>query len=368
MSPDIVGRMRPPRLASAPASPSLGELYFDSGTDILYYWNGTAWVSGGSGSGGGGATMAARMYRNAAFPLVAGSQIVPIDAISYDTSGLASTANGRINIAVSGYYQVDAECSYASTVANQSVIVGIQKNGNVLVAQGSAMWGTVVGNQMLASVADVVQLNAGDYLQLWVSINGGTPSLAVGNAYANYLSVALLASLPGAVGATTPARAYRNTALNTSAGYNKISVDTISSDPGGNISVTNGRYTCPATGTYQVNAAVSIIAAASQLYFASIYRNGAEVTRGDRVATGVAATFSLTLNDIIQCNAGDYLELYVYDQSGAHALSTSAAENYLSVVQVGNLSATPASTACARMGRQAAFPVTTSSQKIPLVS
>jgi len=212
MSPDIVGRMRPPRLASAPASPSLGELYFDSGTDILYYWNGTAWVSGGSGSGGGGATMAARMYRNAAFPLVAGSQIVPIDAISYDTSGLASTANGRINIAVSGYYQIDAECSYASTVANQSVIVGIQKNGNVLVAQGSAMWGTVVGNQMLASVADVVQLNAGDYLQLWVSINGGTPSLAVGNAYANYLSVALLASLPGAVGATTPARAYRNAA------------------------------------------------------------------------------------------------------------------------------------------------------------
>jgi len=62
MSPDIVGRMRPPRLASAPASPSLGELYFDSGTDILYYWSGTAWVSGGSGSGGGGgATIAPRV-------------------------------------------------------------------------------------------------------------------------------------------------------------------------------------------------------------------------------------------------------------------------------------------------------------------
>src|SRR6516162_4174532 len=109
--PDIVGRLRPPRLSAAPSSPSLGELYFDSGTDILYYWNGTAWVSGGSGSGGGGgATMAARAYRNGAQTISAsGYTRVPLDVGSYDTSGMYQAASSRMVASVAGYYQVDAE-------------------------------------------------------------------------------------------------------------------------------------------------------------------------------------------------------------------------------------------------------------------
>jgi hypothetical protein len=43
--PDVLGRLRPPRLAGAPASPAVGELYYDTGTSILYWWNGTAWQS-----------------------------------------------------------------------------------------------------------------------------------------------------------------------------------------------------------------------------------------------------------------------------------------------------------------------------------
>lgn len=48
--PEIVGRLRPPRLASAPASPAYGEMYYDTGANILYWWNGTAWVSGSGGT------------------------------------------------------------------------------------------------------------------------------------------------------------------------------------------------------------------------------------------------------------------------------------------------------------------------------
>lgn len=44
---DILGTLRPPRLPSAgkPASPAKGELYFDTDTNVLYWWSGTAWVS-----------------------------------------------------------------------------------------------------------------------------------------------------------------------------------------------------------------------------------------------------------------------------------------------------------------------------------
>jgi hypothetical protein len=50
--PEFTGRLRTPRLSSAPASPVVGEMYYDTTTNILYWWNGTAWISA---SGGGGA-------------------------------------------------------------------------------------------------------------------------------------------------------------------------------------------------------------------------------------------------------------------------------------------------------------------------
>lgn len=43
--PEIVGRLRTPRLANAPTSPALGEVYYDTGTNTLYWWNGTSWIS-----------------------------------------------------------------------------------------------------------------------------------------------------------------------------------------------------------------------------------------------------------------------------------------------------------------------------------
>jgi len=50
--PDVVGRLRPPRLAGAPASPAVGELYYNTGNNTLYYWNGTAWAGAGVGASG----------------------------------------------------------------------------------------------------------------------------------------------------------------------------------------------------------------------------------------------------------------------------------------------------------------------------
>jgi microcystin-dependent protein len=46
------GRIRPPNLSVAPSSPAVGELYYDTGSNILYYWNGTVWMPAGSQIGG----------------------------------------------------------------------------------------------------------------------------------------------------------------------------------------------------------------------------------------------------------------------------------------------------------------------------
>ena len=43
LMPEVVGRLRTPRLSTAPASPQTGELYYDTDDNVLYVWNGTAW-------------------------------------------------------------------------------------------------------------------------------------------------------------------------------------------------------------------------------------------------------------------------------------------------------------------------------------
>lgn len=48
--PEFPGRLRTPRLPSAPSSPAPGEMYYDTGTSTLYWWNGTAWTSASGGS------------------------------------------------------------------------------------------------------------------------------------------------------------------------------------------------------------------------------------------------------------------------------------------------------------------------------
>ena len=51
--PDVVGRLKTPRLSGAPSSPTVGELYYNTATNILYWWNGTTWVSASGGAAGG---------------------------------------------------------------------------------------------------------------------------------------------------------------------------------------------------------------------------------------------------------------------------------------------------------------------------
>ena len=48
---DFLGRLRTPRLTPAPSAPVVGELYYDTATNLLYFWNGSVWVSAAGGTG-----------------------------------------------------------------------------------------------------------------------------------------------------------------------------------------------------------------------------------------------------------------------------------------------------------------------------
>jgi hypothetical protein len=279
--------------------------------------------------------MAARAYRNAAVTITAGPWIlVPVDTISFDTSGMVKTASGVITCPVAGYYQVEGEAAIGGTTTGQTQ-AAIFKNGSPVsigVGYASASGGAQ------PTVSDVIQCNAGDNLDLRVAVAGGSPTLPGTSPIYNYLSVALLASLPGAVGPNTAARAHRSAAgYTTTAGtWTKVPLDVTDLNPGGAMDTT-GRYTCPATGTYQVNGQIRFSSvSANQQLGVSIYKNGTvKVAEGGMATAGASGDEGATVSDLVQCNAGDYLELFAYG-SGAQSLVLNAADNYLSCVLVGN--------------------------------
>jgi len=43
--PKITGTLILPMLASAPASPQAGQVYYDTTTNMINFYNGTAWIA-----------------------------------------------------------------------------------------------------------------------------------------------------------------------------------------------------------------------------------------------------------------------------------------------------------------------------------
>jgi len=43
--PEFPGTLKPPRLASAPAGPVVGQMYYDTTLNQLRWWNGTTWTN-----------------------------------------------------------------------------------------------------------------------------------------------------------------------------------------------------------------------------------------------------------------------------------------------------------------------------------
>ncbi len=130
------------------------------------------------------------------------------------------------------------------------------------------------------------------------------------------------------------ARAYRNTDQTgfPDAVTTKVQLNAESYDPNNNFdSTTNYRYTVPVTGYYQVNGCVNFTGTTPITSFATIYKNGAEISRGTQ---GIIVSFSaVVVSDILYFTANDYLELYAYVDvtSGTGTINGGAIFTYLSV-------------------------------------
>jgi|LakMenE01Jun11ns_1017448.scaffolds.fasta_scaffold9622545_3 hypothetical protein len=116
--------------------------------------------------------------------------------------------------------------------------------------------------------------------------------------------------------------AYANSATTlTNSASTKIVFGTVVFDTNSNYS--SSRFTPTVAGYYQINAVVSYASGGAASNWISIYKNGSELYRGQRLLTASSANMGITANTIVQFNGTtDYVEVYVFTNGGSVSTAT----------------------------------------------
>ena len=109
--------------------------------------------------------------------------------------------------------------------------------------------------------------------------------------------------------------------------WTKVQFDTESFDIGGDYdNATNYRFTAPVTGYYLVNTLITWGNISGEDHYTKIYKNGTGIiTNAIHGVTGNA--YSQVISDIVPLTAAQYVEIYVYQNSGGD--ETISSESYI---------------------------------------
>jgi len=160
-----------------------GTVYYQ---DDIVVWNGLQYqsilpvnigyqpdVSGGQWAAVvSSSVIAAGMYRGAGLTATASAWTkIPLDTTSFDASGgMASPAQGRINILAAGYYQVHGSVGFVGSASPQGVEAAVYRNGFVYNKGSISTW-AATGLGISSLVAATAFWNTGDYIELWYFVN-----------------------------------------------------------------------------------------------------------------------------------------------------------------------------------------------------
>lgn len=123
-----------------------------------------------------------------------------------------------------------------------------------------------------------------------------------------------------------------------SAAFTKVTLNTKDYDIGSNFdATTNYRFTAPATGYYRITAHAKATGfTTGYRLIVNIFKNGAVWSDGQ---TNPGSTNDVTVedNDLLYLASGDYIEMYVYQNTGANQTlyAGSQADTWITIQQVG---------------------------------
>jgi hypothetical protein len=134
----------------------------------------------------------------------------------------------------------------------------------------------------------------------------------------------------------TACQAVRESSFTATTGSpNRVPLDTILIDQGGNFNTTIHNYTVPSTGIYEITSLVAVVSSAANQFLSSyIYQNGVGVV-------GAASWYSTAAFEVIgchqpptllSCTVGDTLALWA--EASAGSLSSIGQTPYINIKQV----------------------------------
>ena len=268
---------------------------------------------------------------------------VPLNTSIIDTHGTNNTSLSRWVAPVSGIYKVSGTVNVASTnvleTAYGAVIYVNGSSSNIFSTQGA-----VATRNQERTASGIVQLNAGDYVELYFyGGNNNSTSQLLGNGLITRLNIERIAGNTTLLGGETVAARYtRSTSTNI---VTDTIIDYATKDYDTHGAVTTGaswKFTAPVSGLYRVtnrfytNSATA--AAITNEVGTRLWKNG---TGAQYVALDIAKTTSSTYkassgSSTVRLLAGEYIDLRGLNATGqTHSISDSSL-NYIEIERIGN--------------------------------
>lgn len=287
-------------------------------------------ISSQPGAGTGG-VVAARAHVSSGVSTTAGNPF-NFDTIEFDTTGSITTGatTWQFKCPISGYYQVEIDI--------QSTAGGT----NLAVYKNSAIYGGFISATTTApgGGATIVQCNAGDTLDIRSPNATTTPGSLTGLSVpqCNHVSIFLIQGTPAASSGLQSINArYHGSSTTISGSLATVVWSTKDFDTTASMNAGTGVYTVPTTGKYQVNCAI-ITGGTFSLNNSidlQIQKNGTAWTEQTMFAFASATDISVTVGDIIQCNAGDTIQVQLSSSAVAPSIAVSNTKNWFSIALVG---------------------------------
>jgi len=320
----------------------------DAGTGEIHKaeWNAEHLITGL-----GVAFIGARAYRTTSQTVTAGVETaMTFDAEEFDTDTFHdnSTNPSRMTIpaGLGGKYLVQSHLGFPG--ASHGVIFGrIKKNGTTFITGSEDDLSTGSDSSLHPGV--VIDLAAGDYVEIFASRASGTAIGATTNSFSNTFEIVKLDS--GKIGQGIGARAYKAAvqAIATGDAYVEATFDTEEFDTDGfhDNSTNPSRFTIPAGlgGKYLLTAGGAWDTNSSGTQRVDVFQKNGSTVVGTEIGKVPSAATQLGTENAVMLDlaAGDYVEHAVYQDSGGnrnYGGTTGSKSAWMSIMRLDSGSAT----------------------------
>lgn len=311
-----------------PSSPTNGQLYTDDNS-VVWLYDGTKWdvVTSNTKKFFSGAKSALTTTRS----LTTTSTALTYDEQTYDTDNYYSGTNpSRLTVDRNGYYRINILILTGVTGSGLSYTVDVVKNGSTTLSSSN------IGANQSATYDEIVELAAGDYIEIKASESNAVGTLLDGTMIELTRIGLTIGTGITSFEAFSGARAIVSSAVSMTSSPTGIAWTSTTFDSNADVlggtywTVSNAsRLTVGVNGFFRIKSFVGTgTAGGTNSYTVAIKKNGSTTL----TTINMSASETLEFDEIYELVDNDYIELVASNSGSVGTILNSA---YLEIVRLG---------------------------------